>query len=415
MVFSDAAFQSEKLPEKLTNLSGKATLRPDQILWDGVKVRYQNTDYVTSGRLSELPQPLVQAQVSSKDLSFETTLKWLQGSLRVDNLHGKYLQSIFTANGFVDLPVDGQPRLNIKGRGNLDLKDLFVLIPRSKEDAKGIVPEGQFAFELALRGTPGDWRNWNTRLSARSPSLTLKPYKMTDLNFSLTQSGGYLEDASMKAQSYGGTVALQGSADLHPKDMPFTAKIEIQDIDLAKLKEDNAWKGKNVSGSLAMAFAGGGNLNDIKTLEGDGSVRIDNGRIWELNLFEGLGKYLFIPEYSNITFHEATGDFSVSKEKVRTDNLTLKSEPVDLLCRGWVNFKGNISFGVFSKFSQETISQSGSLKKTITSFLTRTDEYLTIRLTGSLNKPSYMVLPSSVDLFKRTADYFLEGLQDILP
>jgi len=98
---------------------------------------------------------------------------------------------------------------------------------------------------------------------------------------------------------------------------------------------------------------------------------------------------------------------------VATEDLSLKSEPLSLICRGSVDFKGNLDFYVFSQFSEETIAQSDSLKKTITALLTQTGDYLTIRLTGTLAEPHYVVVPSSVDVIEKAKDLLIEGLQNI--
>jgi hypothetical protein len=187
--------------------------------------------------------------------------------------------------------------------------------------------------------------------------------------------------------------------------------LNLDGTDLAKLKADTIWKDQNITGLFSATFLAKGPLKEPDALAGEGSILIKDGRLWQLNLLKGLGQFLFIPEFENITFSEAKGDFIIHDKKVLTSNFELKSNPATLTCAGWADFKGNINFDILTEFSEEAIAQSNSLKKLFTAVLTQGDAYLAIKLTGSLKNPKDTISPAG--LIEKTKNIFMQGWKSI--
>ena len=405
---------AEKIPEPVTNISGLLTYSKDRLFWKNLNFLYQNEHYTSEGTLTGLTAPLLDAKVHSKKLDLQTRIKISENALRVESSSGRIYNSSFSVNGNINLPENQSPHLDLAGTVDLNLQDIENIKPDIKEKLDSLQPAGTVSLQGSLNGSLNDWRQWTIELNGRSRQITLDTYKLGNVDLTYRQRRQFIEQFDLAAGVYGGNFNLTSSADLADDKIPFGAELAVENINLAELKRDTIWTNKNISGTWTANFRGEGLLNDMKALQGKGSVFIKDGHVWEMDLFEGLGKFLFIPEFKDITFHEATGNFNVQNQRVYTDNLTLKSKPVNLLCRGWVDFEGKISFGIFSQFSQETIARSTSLKKMITSFLTRSGDYLTIKLSGTLQKPRYVVIPASIDVFKKTTDFLLESLQSII-
>jgi hypothetical protein len=151
----------------------------------------------------------------------------------------------------------------------------------------------------------------------------------------------------------------------------------------------------------------------LDTLEGQGSVAIKDGNIWQLNLLRGLGVLLFIPEFSRISFVGAQGNFIIQNQKVSTENFQMDSDEVTVLGKGWVGFSGKLNFDITAHFSDKAIEESSSIKRALTTILSQTNDFMTIKLSGSLKEPKYSVVPLPIDLLKQTGELLKEGLQGI--
>ena len=140
-------------------------------------------------------------------------------------------------------------------------------------------------------------------------------------------------------------------------------------------------------------------------------MTIKDGHLWELALFKGLAKLLFIQEFQNVVFREAGGDFTIANRRIHTNGFELRSAPVSFICNGWMDFNGNLDLDMGAQFSPQTIEESGSLNKTITALLTQTGEYLTIKVTGNIKEPR--LIPSPVGMIKKATDILRESLKNI--
>jgi hypothetical protein len=156
-----------------------------------------------------------------------------------------------------------------------------------------------------------------------------------------------------------------------------------------------------------------GTAKDIKnSLNGSGSINIEKGNLWQLELFKGLGEFLLIPEFQKIVFKEAAGDFLISDGKISTDNLMLESEPVNILFEGNIDFAGNIDFKVTTQLAEGLVKDITDIKGIFSSILAQSTNAISIKLSGTVKEPKYKIIPLPGQLFKKAKDFII---QDILP
>jgi len=153
-----------------------------------------------------------------------------------------------------------------------------------------------------------------------------------------------------------------------------------------------------------------GPLKQIKALRGKGRLDLIEGNIWEINLLQGLGSFLFIPEFSKIVLQEAHGDFVVDQGMIYTSNLELKSDRMNLICSGNIDFSGKLNFDISGELNPELLQNSASVKKFFTAFLADSTGAVALKLSGDVHNPKYRLIPPTGDIIKRVTDFFTKDI-----
>lgn len=350
--------------------------------------------------------------ILATDLQLRDIVLVYAESLKIESLKGQYLNSSFDLTGNVQIPENAPPIFDLGGIIDLDLEDLRKIAPEIESKLQDLKPTGRLNIAGTLKGPLADWKDLNINAKAKAPLISLAGYRLNDLAITYNQDNRLLQQCDILATVYDGKFQADSSAKL-TAGFPFILTASLVDTNLVKLKKDTALKDKDLAGYLSSRVQMEGNLNDLDTIRGQGSLNIQDGNIWQLNLLRGLGVLLFIPEFSRISFVAAQGDFTIRDQKVSTENFELASEEVGILCDGWVDFAGKLNFDITAQFSQKAIEESNSIKKALTTILSQTNDYLTIKLTGSLKEPKYAIVPLPLDLLQKTGEFLKEGLRDI--
>ncbi len=404
---------SPKLPEQIKDITGIIKYSKDHLEWQNLTGMFQNKIYSISGNLENFSKPVVKTSLAADDLELNAHINILNNAIQIITLNGKYLHSDFGIKGDVHYNPDTDFDLDLSAEVNFDLKDAMALAPRFKDRLDQLDPAGNFFMSGILKGTLKDWRHWVLVFTATSPAVSLLNYTIEDVFLKYEQRDENINQCDLQAFIYDGVLKLTSTTDLRSEGMPFRLTAQLENTDLRKVIEDSKFRKQDISGNFSSYLTLRGFLSDIKKMEGHGQIRIRDGRLWELDLFKGLGKLLLIPEYHDIVFTAASTDFTVGHERILTDNLEIISQPVTLKGKGSIDFAGNINFDIGSEFNTRTIEESDSIKKTMTAILTQTNDYLTIKISGTLKEPKYAVTTTPVNVIEKTRDLIKEGLESI--
>ncbi len=398
---------------EVKNIEGTVDFTNDKISSGGLKGIYQGKNYHLSGTLENFSRPVLKTTLQSDDLNFETDINILNNAFQITAFKGKYFESAFDVKGDIHILEDTTPVFNVTSRLDLQLEDAERLLPCLATGMGLIKPKGLVSLNASFRGTPKDWRNWSVLVKGTSPEITLQGYKLSDVDLTFDERDQNVNKCDVSATFYGGKLVLKSSADLTTTQSPYRTNLNLEDVNLAELREDSPLKTKDIAGTLMGFVVLHGNLNDLKNSQGNGNISITDGYLWQLNLLRGLGRLLLIPEYREIVFTEATTNLTIKNQKTRFEDLELISRPLTLKGSGWVDLEGNIDFSITSHFDMTAIEESHSIKKTVTALLTTTNSYLNIKVTGTLDNPQYRSIPSPVNVLEKTRDLIKEGIQSI--
>jgi hypothetical protein len=306
------------------------------------------------------------------------------------------------------------PLVDLGGKIELNLPDLMGISKDLDKKLKPLKPEGILTSDFYFKGNPKVWRNAQINLSVKSQRVALSKFHIEAVDFKFNQSYQMINQCKLSGLLYSGQLNGDLTADLTHETQPFQATIHLAQADLAELRKDLAFKDQDLKGVLDSSFTLNGSLTDADSITGQGFVSVKDGFLLQLKLLEGIWETLAIKEFKNTIFTTAYGDFSVEKQKIATQNLTLKSESVDLTIRGWIGFDQKLSLEVNPQFSETTLAQSNSIFKTPSGVISLASNYTGVKISGSLSSPKYVPFANPVRFLKDTGGVIGETLKDIL-
>lgn len=403
--------QAQGLPlvkEPLNNIRGKINLTLDTAGWEALSFNYRNTDYSSDGKITDFQQPRIKFSLASKSLDLKSDLEIKDNSIALNTVDAKYLDSKFYLKGNINTQDKDNPLLDLDTKLNINIPDLLPLLPQNTKAALDkIKPEGKLDITAALSGNIKDYKNLSLRLKGSSDALSAYNLKFTDLYFTMQKTGPVLELPSVSAAAYSGAIRMQGNFDLGPDIPAYFLKLNAADIDLAKLKTDLNLKEKDLAGIMDIEANFSGDFKGVDNLKGAAGLSIENGKLWEVNLLKGLGELIFLPDYQKIAFNQAHGTFDIENKSMITDDLQLISDQLKLNINGKVGFDGTLGLTIYNEVNKGLIKDSSDIRKLFTAILGEVGGSIVVKVSGTVQKPKYSIVPVVSDVIKGLKDFIL--------
>ncbi len=410
----DVEVISAKLPAPVTHMSGYIQYMNNYLSWKNLTGNFYGKTYSLTGEFRDFQQPLITTQVTSEDVQALVKLNIDQQKINIDTLKGNYYNSVFDIFGEADLQESGPPQFTLKGAFSIDLDDIQHLSPGIREKIDPFGLHGILSVKCLFQGDINTWKTGIISLNASGPKLSVKGYSLNKLNLLYQRTKSFQSKLTVSASLYGGDMKVTSLSNINNALLPSKVSLLLTDLNLAQISKDAQWKKKDLSGTLSLQLQAEGPLLQTENITGQGSISILNGEIWTLSLLKGLGKLLFIPEFEGVVFTKGSADFNIRDNRISTQNLLLISKSMEMRGKGWIDKKKNIQMDVNPKFYETEILRSESLKKLPTAIISQADNYMNIKISGSLDKPQFHIDTSPISVIKKTADVLIEGTTDIL-
>lgn len=416
VLLKDTVLKGESLPGPVGGVNGEITYAPDTISWRDLQAEFQGKDFFSSGQCNNFSSPEIQGTLSSKILSLNlsTQAKLTDKTLGIDSLKGRFQNSSFDIAGKISLIKTQEPLADLKGQIRFDLKDIGAIQPEFQKTLEPFKPEGIINLDGNIKGALLDWRKWDISLNAQSPQIVIAGYTIKDIVLKAEENNQWIKRFDLNADIYDGKLTIQGALSLADQGMPYQVNIDLQSTNLQKLKEVTIWKDNDVSGFLSGTAQLKGPLTDWKAIEGDGTVLIHDGNIWQLNLFKGLGKIIFTSDFENIPIQEVSAHFNIQNQKVSTENLAIKSPVFTILGKGWVNFENQLNFNLNTQFEERLPTGTESYQEKASFLATQFGSILNIKITGLLSDPKFTAVPAPGKILEKGIKLLFEGVKDVL-
>ena len=403
----NASAKLEKPALFFENISGKIQFNPERVKWKALNLKYQGISYKISGSISNFNAPFVQLELISKDLKLDSEFRLGNKLIHLLKFNGGYLNSEFSIKGNRDISDTGKLTPNFEGDINLNLKDLDILMAKFKLQLEQIKPRGILNVHFSLSGDLNDFKNCALQAKVISEEVSAYGLKAAHLNLQYNQGSGIIDIPSMNLVLYGGIVNAAVKVNLNSKDALYSLDLDIDGIKIEKLKNDTAAKNKDIAGNLKAQLKLNGVPQDISKLSATGKIYITNGRLWQLNLFQGLGSLLFVRDFSNIVFSDGSCSFIVRDKIISTQDLMMKSSITNLDGIVQIGFDSHIDASLNVQVLSDNVPLTGTFKDLATAIIGGAEHFGTIRITGTLKEPKYRFNPAVGNILKSLKDSIL--------
>jgi hypothetical protein len=185
------------------------------------------------------------------------------------------------------------------------------------------------------------------------------------------------------------------------KDVSYQMNAELKNIKIEELKKDTKFKDRDISGIIRSKFGLKGFSNDMSLFSAWGRVDISRGRLWQLNLFRGIGTLLFRSDFSNVVFEEGSFDFLVKDKVFFTNNLSMKSSLLELNGAVKIGFDKSIAASLSATFTDEGVDAART-----SGIAGAIERYSVIEAKGTLDEPNVKVRPDLTAVVSDIADNF---------
>lgn len=401
---SGGALKLGKQDIPVENISGHIGFSRDGASWSDLKFKYAGMDYQTAGRLADFSAPGVEMKLFAKDISLSGNFNVAGKKIKIGLLKGKYFDSEFSASGSIDNSDSSKPQADLIGTISFSLADLSKILEKDPA-IKLMRPAGRLDGQFSLAGDPRDLKN--CFIQARLTGNNLSLYGLNSREFSLDylQEQKLAKIISSRIALYDGAIELTGIMNMETANLPYHLEVQAVGIKLDKLKMDTPVKDKDISGTLDATAKLNGFSGDLGKLSGSGTFQVREGKLWELNLFQGMGKMLFAKkDFANIMLSACSAAFLVNNRFVYTDNLRLVSDIADLSGPVKIGFDGSLDAAFDVEIKSDMVPLSGTLKDVCTIIAGQAQKFGVIKLSGSLQDPKYVFKPAVTDIIKGITD-----------
>jgi hypothetical protein len=180
--------------------------------------------------------------------------------------------------------------------------------------------------------------------------------------------------------------------------LPYQVNLNLKGVRIEKFKADTPAKDQDIAGKVDANVKLNGFFGDISGFNGSGDISVTEGRLWQLNLFKGLGSLLFVRDFSNIVFTKGACKFKIKDKLISTENLALNSDIADLEGRCRIGFDSTIDAYLNVHILNESVPLSGTFKDVATAIIGTAGRFGVIKITGTLKEPKHSFEPAVGDI-----------------
>jgi uncharacterized protein involved in outer membrane biogenesis len=184
-----------------------------------------------------------------------------------------------------------------------------------------------------------------------------QPFECTDVRGDVSASEKVIRVKNVSLKAFGGDMRAAGTIDLRNSRQPmFDLTLDAAGADGHQLLSRATSFGEHIFGKLSLTAKLNGALNDSlgflpKSLSGDGTVHIIDGKLTGYPVMDQLASFLSLPEIKEATFKSWLHSFKISEGKVNTPDLKITTSGSDFLVSGWQGFDGSLDYKLAVKLS----------------------------------------------------------------
>ncbi|MBN2831307.1 MAG: AsmA family protein [Candidatus Omnitrophica bacterium] len=403
----NASLKLDKIDDLIKEINGRLEFTSDTLKAKEINFKYQDLAYKLSISLKNFQLPDVNLELTSKELLLKSDFKADKTRINISNFSGRYLNSGFNATGSFDTL---NSNADITGSCVINLSDLNKPLTKFRDQLDKINPRGEVEARFSFSGDTRDIKGCAVEARISSPQVSLYGLNHKDLSGYYRQQAGVGEIPFLNFSFYGGKVNISAKTNLKSDNLPYAVTLLLEGVKIEELKLDTDAKAKDIAGTINGGVKLNGFSGDLSKISGSGALDITKGKLWELDLFKGMGKLLFAKDFANIIFYEGSCNFAVQDKYIFTDNLTLKSNMASLSGKVKLGFDSSIDASLNIDILDEFVPLSGTLKDLTTTVIGRSGKFTTINITGTLKEPKYKFKPAVENIIRGITDTLRQAI-----
>jgi hypothetical protein len=401
----------DKIEQPFKNIDGFIEFDMDSLKWSRTHFTYLDTAYTTDGSLTGYKNPKVNLALSSSELSLDSGFAIKGKIIEIERMVGSYLNSKVSLKGSLDITDAQSIRADLLADCEVNLKDIAKNPPdKFKERLEQIKPSGTVKAAVSLKGSINQLKLCTITFKATSNSFSLYGLKSDGFLLNYFQSNAIANITALHLSLYDGTLDASAKVNLDIEDLPFWIEAKVNDVKIEALKQDTPISKQDIAGTLQAITRVNGFLGDFTKLSGSGEILVRDGKLWELNLFEGLGKLIFTKDFTNVIFSKGYCEFFIRDKFIFSDNIQLESDLANLKGKGKIGFDSSVDVDINVEISSEFIPQTGTMKDVTSVLMGEVPKFAVIKIRGTLHKPEYVFDMAVLDVIKGVTETIFEGI-----
>jgi len=380
----------------LDNVNGRFKFTSNQLSWKDLTFRHAKTDYASEGTLTNFDKPGIEIELDSSKLSVKSLLAVNDTLITLSSFEGHFEETEFSLYGDLDTTDPDKIMAELNGTLRFGLNDNKELLKRFENIMKDSKPSGRLTAKFVLKGDIKDLSSCAAEVEVSGDRISLYGFKMENFAMSYMQRSGIMDIVKMRSSLYGGTFDGSGRIDILSKEGAYQIKGEVRDLKIEKIKLDTAFKNYDISGAIYSKFGFKGSSGDPSKFSAWGKLNISNGKLWQLNLFRGIGTLIFRKDFSSVIFKEGDCDFSIKDKVITTNDISLRSDLLDISGVARIGFDNSIAASLKTEFTIEGVDAS--------SIAGAIERYSIIEVSGTLKEPEIKIRPDLSNVMSDIAE-----------
>jgi len=400
---SEAKIALDYNKKVLKHVNGRFKFTANQLSWENITFQHIRANYTSSGVLTNFEKPGIDIKLDSRDLSLKSLFAVNGNLITLSRFEGSYGSTEFSVYGSLDTTDSANIAAELRGVIKFELNENKELVEKLEKIMKGSKPSGRLIAKFALKGNINSLSSCAADVEVSSSSILLYGFKMEDFTMSYMQKNGEINIFNIQASLFGGTLDGSGRIEMASKDGAYQMKAEVKDLKIEKIKLDTAFKDYDISGSIHSRFGFKGYSSDSSKFSAWGKINISNGRLWQLNLFRGIGTLVFRKDFSSVIFKEGDCDFSIKDKTIFANDINLRSDLLNISGVARIGFDNSIIASLASEFTDEGLD-AGKMAGVSAAI----ERYSIIEMTGTLKEPKVRFRPDLSNVVSDIVEGFFQ-------
>jgi uncharacterized protein YhdP len=228
--------------------------------------------------------------------------------------------------------------------------------------------------------------------------LITEKFQFDNVRGSVRIINGIVTLQNFSTNTFNGSLATKGTLDMNPQSRTFDFNLNLNGMEANLALPKFTSFGNYLFGIFNLTGQMKGNLNDTlgldtKTLEGEGKITINNGKLAGYPLASQLASFTGLSQFQQFNFSDWSSTFKISQGRMELPDLKIKAGNTDLLINGFQGLDGSVDYRLTVRLPQELTSQLkiGGLGADILNFMKDKDGKISLPLLvkGSVTKPSF--------------------------